>query len=311
MAVQARLFDQNWSSGIFDFSSIIKNPVASVDNPFVGGDLAVKHRPTSIILVSALYSLSGLVLLGLTLFWADWDFTTWTRTIGFSKVVLILGTWTVAAGIWRVRPWGYFLFLVFSSLLVGASVYKYATEPIATHYYGLVALVLVAGSTAMLVKRHVMAPYFNPKIRWWETSERVRGSLRTEVASSIGTFSAEVLDLSITGCFVMTSAGLKSGDILFVKFDHFGIRIFVMTKVVRQVDDKHKGYGLMFLDLSREERRLIERMMGFMVENRSMATPFYGSTFESDSEAAATEGEISADEKADVEKSHDRVRAVS
>jgi hypothetical protein len=274
----------------------------------------LKHRPTSIVVVSALYALSGLIVLGLTLLWAEWDLHTWSRSIGFSKLALILGTWTVAAGIWRVRPWGYFLFLTFSSLLVGIFLHKYATEPIATHYYGLVALILVIGSTAVLVKRHVMAPYFNPKIRWWETSERVRGSLHTEVASSIGTFSAEVLDLSVTGCFVMTSASLKSGDILFVKFDQFGIRIFVMTKVVRQVDDRHKGYGLMFLDLSREERRLIERMMSFMVENRSMANPFFGSSFEEESSVEkATDVSSAADaaESADIVRPNDRVRAVS
>ena len=244
------------------FLTIIPMRVAEV--------LGVKHRPFSIVAVSVLYALTGFVLCGLTLFWSNWDVSLWIDQLGLAKGGLILGTFAVSAGIWRVRPWGYFLFLIFSSLLVGLFVYRYAIAPIDTHYYLLVGAVISVGCTAMLLKRHVMAPYFNPKVRWWETSERVRGSLRTEVACSAGTFEAEILDLSVSGCFALSNAGLKVGDILFVKFDHFNIRIFVMTKVVRRVDNGGVGYGLMFLDLSREEKRLVSRLMSFMAETQGV-----------------------------------------
>jgi len=79
-----------------------------------------------------------------------------------------------ALAVFSVKRWGWYLFLGCSAILIGYNLFVFILSP----RYNILLLVLfnlalsvVAG---VLFRKHVIAPYFNPRLRWWATEPRYK-----------------------------------------------------------------------------------------------------------------------------------------
>lgn len=230
----------------------------------------MKKRPLSIIIIALIYLLEpvGNVLQAAFvndmpvhgdsgilshLIWTDW---------------LILSLFPITGfGIYMVKRWGWYLFISFSAVLVAYNIYVYSINPNYDLETVLLFILVVTLMSAFFLRKHVYAPYFNPRLRWWESAARYRVSLETQILTDQGAHTCTTVDISETGCFLSTRAVLQEGSLVMLKLHCRGAEISCLGKVVRRSGEREKvhGYGIMFQGLPKETRRML-RLLIFSLE---------------------------------------------
>ena len=219
----------------------------------------MKQRPLSIIIITILYLLEpiGTVAIGAYvnhmpyfgpdgifahLLWSDW---------------LLLACFpVVAAGVYSVRKWAWYFFLIFSATLIGYNVFVYLFwNPNYSLAMIIFFIVVTTAISAVFFRRQVYAPYFNPRLRWWEIAARYRVTLDVKILTSDhGSMETQILDLSETGCFVGNKDELGEGSSVWMVIRCGATEISCLGRVIRTVvvGGKIKGYGIMYQGMSKE-----------------------------------------------------------
>lgn len=224
----------------------------------------MKKRPLAITLIALIYLLepignaliaalaNDLPLFGSQgifahLIWSDW---------------LILAMFpVVAAGVYAVRPWGWYLFIGFAIVLIGynLTVFFFLNpnyDP--TLVIGFILVITLVCS--VFFRRHVYSPYFNPRLRWWEVAARYKVDLEATLLLDNGAeIHCHVLDISRTGCFVGHHGAIGTGENLWLKIHCAGTQIHGIGKVVRHAPGQ--GYGILFQAMTRETRIKLARLI--------------------------------------------------
>ncbi len=168
----------------------------------------------------------------------------------------------VGFGVFRVKRWGYFSFIVFATGLVTYFLYEYFNAPVLHNYLLLLATVLLAGSVSLILQKHISAPYFNPQLKWWEHDPRYRVNLQAEFLIDGDVRKGSLLDLSLSGCYTSIETRLSAGDTIYVHLSLLDFRIKTMAKVIWANEDG--GYGLMFVDLDREDKKQLRSVLNYL-----------------------------------------------
>lgn len=180
----------------------------------------MKKRPFIIKMLSYLYFASPIFII-LQLMWAHKIDLDNLNTIRFAfnwHVCMMMAlTPVVGYGIWAVKEWGYYLLMGHSMFLFINNVVIYAV-----HYTSLPIWVVAVFNLAILgiiltfVRKEVKAPYFNPKVRWWENAARYYYKDMRILVKEFNTdkllFQANSFDLSETGIFVATDNSVRPGE---------------------------------------------------------------------------------------------------
>lgn len=175
--------------------------------------------------------------------------------------VIGVGTCIAALGIWRVRPWGFFTFFGFVLGVMAGDLYHIYHNPGTVRTLDYVDGAVAAMCLVFILQKHAAAPYFNPKIRWWETATRHKVDLEATVVVADANFPTQVLDISETGCFVRKDApDLSQGQVvnIGIRYNHFYFESPV--RVIRH-SAQPSGVGLMFVDTNKQNRRELKRMI--------------------------------------------------
>jgi hypothetical protein len=228
----------------------------------------MKKRPLSIVIIAVFYFLepignlvsaayfNKMPLFGkdsilFQLMWSDW-------------IILLLFP-VVGIGIYMVKKWGWYLFLAFSALLIfyNIYVYKYLNPNYSLETVILFILVVTVVS-ALFLRKSIYAPYFNPRLRWWEAAKRFRVPLDAVLFTKNGSLSCTTLDISETGCFLELQDDLPLDSRVIVEFRFSGIEISSVGRIVHKrtgPGEKHSGYGIQFQALTQENREKIRTLL--------------------------------------------------
>ncbi len=168
-------------------------------------------------------------------------------------------------GLWEMRRWSWYLFLMTQFLILyeSTSLILYFSE---SHHKLLVYLISIftIGLLTYRVSKDIRVPYFFPKIRWWESNPRYRFSIPVTLTRKSGEIQvAEILDLSMTGCFVKLRNDLIQDENLSLKFRAFGYEIQSHGTAVwlAQTAVTHpKGIGIKFGLISKSQKRLLRAL---------------------------------------------------
>jgi hypothetical protein len=162
--------------------------------------------------------------------------------------------------VWTVHRWAYLALIAFTALVlvnnivVGASGRGVANlaEQLAL-FAGLALLILIE------VRKEFYAPYFNPRLRWWEQAQRyLTDRIRVRV-KEFGTnsvlFEANSFDISATGIYVVSGHPVKPGDVFGMDV-HLpgGKKSYVTGEVVWMHggnDRNPQGFGCRFTAMDR------------------------------------------------------------
>jgi hypothetical protein len=171
----------------------------------------------------------------------------------------------VGYGFKEMTRWSWNLFF-FSSLLVAytnaliAIRYSESTNPFLSFVVSIGLLVALT----MRVGKEVRVPYFLPRIRWWEMNPRYKLVVPVKVERIGSGFEAEILDLSIGGCFIKTRNEMNQNERIISRFVIFGESVEIGGTVVwrSQSSVTHpKGVGVKFDRLELTQKRVMRAAM--------------------------------------------------
>jgi hypothetical protein len=224
-----------------------------------------RNKPIWIRLLAAALVLAPLGNIAFTLYSLDLPWSgpeTWLYWIHFIKPqVWALNILLLMSGLAliKVRTWTHMLASVTLLLVI---IYNIATwEKLLFLGPATFALMVLASliATTVLYSQQFRKPYFNPRLRWWETSPRyqARLSVRITHASEGETHPAEILDISRSGLFV----AIESNPELPIGEEHHIILptgIELRAQIVRRTPT---GYGFRFVRVGWTQRAQIKKFV--------------------------------------------------
>lgn len=230
------------------------------------------HRPWSIIVMSTLLGLSGPLALAYWFSMHSEDFKTAWRQIDPIIVGLFALSTFVSYGVWKVRSWGYYTYLSTACLSLIYLLYDFAMAGNLDNYMPLALSTSFAIGTCILLQKHVSAPYFNPRLRWWERDPRYRVHLGVKFQIDRQTRGGSLLDISKSGCFAELDAKLIVGEEIEMRMQMIKFDFTTRAKVIWCSSDP-KGYGLMFIGITQRHRREIDGIIAYLIEAHGKRGP--------------------------------------
>jgi Tfp pilus assembly protein PilZ len=188
----------------------------------------------------------------------------WTPDPVLVPVEYLLATalaWLLAWSAWQVKPWSFWVMVALGAALVGHNywVLFFRTRDPSDLYLVAFSVLTIGPAVALvlLLQREVRAPFFNPRVRWWEQDPRHAVDL-PEAGGG------RVRDLSRTGLFLQTDRPLSPGERVPVAFTLGEQPLTAEAEVVWASPGgatHPAGAGLRFVGLASGARIALERAL--------------------------------------------------
>lgn len=185
---------------------------------------------------------------------------------GIVKMILSPWYWFVSSiavvagfGLLKIRWYGWYAFL-FSNFTIAyqtAVALAYYSE---SNFKTVIFLVtfLVQIVLGYIIGREIRVPYFFPRIRWWESDPRYKLSVQAKISQESErekNLEGEIMDISLTGCFVKTHAYFVPDEVITLDFSLFEKPVQCKGRVVWRTESTvthPKGIGVKFDTLNKE-----------------------------------------------------------
>jgi hypothetical protein len=173
-------------------------------------------------------------------------------------------------GLYKVRAWAYWLFITYAIYTISINLLKYFKFGIDDLIYPSIRFALVGASLITVfyfIQKHIRAPYFNPRLRWWESLPRFKVEDMSIDLDNISeqppaNLKDEIYDISVGGLFIVSEDLPILGSRYKSNFKLLGeVPIHAEGTVVwvsEGVGSKPKGFGYMFTKISKHNKRQIK-----------------------------------------------------
>jgi c-di-GMP-binding flagellar brake protein YcgR len=223
-------------------------------------------RPFTIILISLIYLFSPfLVILQAAV-------VNRVPIVGYHSVfslflvsdIIVLFIYMVCAvSVFFVRKWGWYTFISSSLFLISYNFVTLALNP-RNSLISIIAYDFILTVAAFIFfRKNLIAPFFNPKLRWWETEPRYVIGISLELRTGTKSTIAEVVDLSESGCYILPVDGLEVGGTYDAKLNCMGDSVLVRARLLRKSfhSDGEQGFGMMFTETDTLSRQGLARII--------------------------------------------------
>ena len=181
-----------------------------------------------------------------------------------SDIVMLFVYPVAAFSVYSVRKIGWWIFIASALSILIYNTVAYIRNPMIT-LLGLILFNLaVLAVTAVFFRKHIIAPYFNPRLRWWEQARRWDINLGVALEYGDSYEIGHLEDISVGGCFIRITETISVGKTYPLKLSlgnemSMSIRGMVMRAVAD--DCSIPGYGIMFVHASDTEKEGLESML--------------------------------------------------
>jgi hypothetical protein len=227
----------------------------------------MRTRPWPIVILALFYLIApiGNALLGAWL--------TRTSPIYYFHLLMLKKTWyelltfvalfpIAGIAIFAIKKWSYPVFLAVSVTTFYGNYQNWVHYPQVMSLAFLVGLyVFNIALVSYFLLPAVRAPYFNKRLRWWESKPRYLVNLRGDLTGDFGKKKCVITDLSEGGLFLQTTRKLEQGEVITVETQLFHRQVSFLGKVVYFRNSPEKGYGVQFSDQSPENRRALRQLV--------------------------------------------------
>jgi hypothetical protein len=247
------------------------NPRKTVQQTITLRVVGVRHPPLVVYLIASVAMLFPLLMVVQVLLLRDVTLGEAVRRFAWTPAPIVapweylfatVVAWFLAFSVYQVKRWSWWGAVGVCALLVAHNLYV-ITQRVANLsdlklWVNVVITVAPAIAVTLLLQREVRAPFFNPRIRWWEQDPRYPIDAPLEGGGC-------VLDISSTGMFIEWEAEApKAGSKASYTFTVGDIHLAVEAEViwVSAGDDTHPpGAGLRFAPLGEAARRDLFRLL--------------------------------------------------
>ncbi|HOJ64451.1 MAG TPA: PilZ domain-containing protein [Spirochaetota bacterium] len=235
-----------------------------------------KEKPLLIEIFSLIYLLNpiGNILLILFVNTSDTPLGNLNKLLLFisqGNIIVILNVifWfsalPLAYGLYKVRLWAWYYFLIHSVGMVILSLFgnDYRIHFNASTIINCVFLIPIG----YFISKEIRTPYFNPRVRWWEQAKRFQHEAKIIIEGN----EYKTYDLSIAGAFVIDEgkAGLEIGELLpiILVIDNETINCFAEVRWVNNSSNRYPvGFGIKFDRLSIKDKAKLKAYIKLLQE---------------------------------------------
>lgn len=232
-----------------------------------------KKKPLVIVIFSFLYLLYPIVNIGL-LFLYHGNAAPLNRLYELGEnnglfiaihIILWLSTFPLSYGLFKVKKWAWFYFIIHGSLVIFLSLFHFVDENLQIRLNPVFLFnLLVIIPMALFIRKEIRAPYLNPELKWWEQAIRVKHNASIIIKNEeYATF-----DISESGAFIIDqnhNIASKVGDIIPVSicFNHYIIKCYSeIIWINNQTNEKlPEGIGIKFLKLEKSEEKSLKEFI--------------------------------------------------
>lgn len=174
--------------------------------------------------------------------------------------ILSILAMAVGYGFWEMKRWSWYLFVLANAGIAYMNISFSSDYGTSKHQWMALTISLAAlFLLTVRVAREIRVPYFFPSIRWWESNPRYRLAVPVLLhRQGHDALQAEILDLSLGGCFIKFRGGIGQDEPVQLSFCVFGIRMNCRGVVVWRTQSTvthPKGVGIKFGEMNRDDRR--------------------------------------------------------
>ncbi|HAK45205.1 MAG TPA: hypothetical protein DCO79_04720, partial [Spirochaeta sp.] len=179
--------------------------------------------------------------------------------------ILILVIYPVAAvSIFMVTKAGWWTFIASAACLFAYNIIAYIRNPMISLMGVIIFNLLLFVVAGLFFRKHIIAPYFNPRLRWWEQASRFDIDLGVSLEYSESYELGYLEDISMGGCFIRISEKVTVGTVYPLKISLGNeLSISIRGRIMRSIADDCSlpGYGVMFSNLSNTEKDGLSNMI--------------------------------------------------
>ncbi|MDG2199488.1 MAG: PilZ domain-containing protein [SAR324 cluster bacterium] len=201
--------------------------------------------------------------------WQNWSVVVLIEQLlalphGPLKLLVILSSPLVGLAVHSVKAIGWISFMLYCGATIFVNFYiAYSSEVVTNFSASLYSLTGALAILVYLVRKEIMAPYFNPKMRWWESAERFPFKLDVLLKSERGEekISSRTFDISVSGCFLTTDLEYQTGqkiDLNIKLIDPVDLQAEVVW-VCPGNENVPKGIGIRFISNLKEITTQVDR----------------------------------------------------
>jgi hypothetical protein len=226
------------------------------------------EKPRVILLLTILYLISPFVITlqaGITANLPVFGpLNIWSKLNLFD--MFILAAYVIAGvAIWSIKKPAWYLFMAISAFLILANVLvaikRPTYQPLLILAYDAV-LTLVA---SIFFRKSIIAPYFHPRLRWWENLPRFYTQIHLHIGSDNSADEPVLRDISKSGCFITTTQTLELHREYDAQLIWFGHNVGLKARIVRIGRlGENEGYGICFVHVSSATTRKLEKMINYL-----------------------------------------------
>ena len=188
-------------------------------------------------------------------------------------VSILISYYFLSLCLFSVRNWGWWGFIAGSIYLISYNVYGYIRNPFYTPLVLVLYTALLSSAAALLFRKELIAPYFNPRLRWWETEKRYELSFDCRINTGAESLTVPIVDISKGGCFLAIDRPAPRSSAFNLDIRINGLYVTLKGEVVRSSDHPVRGWGIHFKDLSLIENRGLKELMNLLKAYNSQGRP--------------------------------------
>jgi len=221
-------------------------------------------RPLAIKIFSLIYILLPLHIYAQIAYFSRFDF--WEVDKVFSLFPLhayVLSVLWVVVGIciFCVKRWSFYVFFLHSISMIVWNIYFSWTHPrypIELIIFFLAALFLITG---FFILEPIRAPYFNPRLRWWEQEKRYRVDLPVTIqhVDDNKVTKGKTYDISKSGLFFVGEFPDTVGGIVKVQIEHDELSSIPLVGEIVWVSEAKgrypQGGGIKFINFTNKKHK--------------------------------------------------------
>ena len=226
------------------------------------------RRPTVIVVLAGLYILSPILILAQNLILNR------LPLLGTSGIlsrlspydIVILFLYAVAGlVIYSMKRWGWYFFLVLSFILISYNVFVFAIRPVYTPLVMIAYNIALTVIASLFFRKHVIAPYFNPRIRWWENDLRFAIDIRARISEDGKTDEGMIWDISESGCLIVLHQEIPLGKGYNIDLRCLDKSVSLRGRSMRKDSTTVAGkdaFGFMFVEKDGQQKRDLSKLIG-------------------------------------------------
>ena len=175
----------------------------------------MKKKPPVILIFSLCYVLTPVFFIIQYFYFSHTsllDGSTWQTLLTPYKLSFIIIPPIIAYGIFKIHSWGWFLSLVHMFYILGNNTLAFLVGSRTPPWAILIFSIVTLGVLLTFVRKEIRAPYFNPRVRWWESKPRYAISLKVEMENQRTQISGETFNISEGGMFMVSDADVKINE---------------------------------------------------------------------------------------------------